>query len=314
MTSERIPLCEDVIAIQRQMIAQKVLEAKGLTAASRTTALPAKPKRVLPLSPKIPHPYIPAPVYQPQVLAVKPVSISFPQSSPPQRKLKHSGDGGDDKSMSTATMTTMSHEPTPPLHLSTFKPAYGCISADDFLIRCFVARLRSGVTVFKHCRSKFTRWTRPCTLKIEDDGQSLIWVAATESQSTEDKQKPRSSPRSKRLNLKDCQEVRMAMTPDPSKPGFTGSAVLREKCEAADAHKSFTLVFEHRTFDITSITADQCKMLVEGFSALCYHLHLHGGLQGRQTHHHEEAETGRSCLRLRGCTSRIDQGQHSCEF
>ena len=53
---------------------------------------------------------------------------------------------------------------------------------------------------------------------------------------------------------------------------FTGTPILHQKCEAANAHKSFALVFPRRTVDITAVTADQCKVLMEGFSALCFRL------------------------------------------
>lgn len=49
---------------------------------------------------------------------------------------------------------------------------------------------------------------------------------------------------------------------------------MRQKCEAANAHKSFALIFPKRTVDITAVTADQCKVLMEGFSALCFRLQV----------------------------------------
>jgi len=55
---------------------------------------------------------------------------------------------------------------------------------------------------------------------------------------------------------------------------YTGTPILRQKCEAANAHKSFALIFPKRTVDITSVTADQCKVLMEGFSALCFRLQV----------------------------------------
>ena len=55
---------------------------------------------------------------------------------------------------------------------------------------------------------------------------------------------------------------------------FTGTPILRQKCEAANAHKSFALIFPKRTVDITAVTADQCKVLMEGFSALCFRLQV----------------------------------------
>jgi hypothetical protein len=55
---------------------------------------------------------------------------------------------------------------------------------------------------------------------------------------------------------------------------YTGTPILRQKCEAANAHKSFALIFPKRTVDITAVTADQCKVLMEGFSALCFRLQV----------------------------------------
>merc|ERR1712174_46790 len=69
-------------------------------------------------------------------------------------------------------------------------------------------------------------------------------------------------------------EVRHAGSPDPLYPMFTGTQILRHKCEATNAHKSFALIFPKRTVDITALTADQCKVLMEGFSALCFRLQV----------------------------------------
>ena len=41
-----------------------------------------------------------------------------------------------------------------------------------------------------------------------------------------------------------------------------------------NANISFALIFPKRTVDITSVTADQCKVLMEGFSALCFRLQV----------------------------------------
>jgi hypothetical protein len=75
---------------------------------------------------------------------------------------------------------------------------------------------------------------------------------------------------------------------------FTGTPILRQKCEAANAHKSFALIFPKRTVDITAVTADQCKVLMEGFSALCFRLQVaklagrHGSKRGNVTMGEEE--------------------------
>ena len=166
------------------------------------------------------------------------------------------------QSLSTATQT---HEVRMPMYLPTFKPATGCTNASDFIVRCFVARLRSGITVVKHGRSRWCK-SRLRILHIHPDGRSLSWKPA--------QGEPHSSKRPPKLDLTTCEEVRHAWSPDPQNPMYTGTPILRQKCEAANAHKSFALIFPKRTVDITSVTADQCKVLMEGFSALCFRLQV----------------------------------------
>jgi len=166
------------------------------------------------------------------------------------------------QSLSTATQT---HEVRMPMYLPTFKPATGCTNASDFIVRCFVARLRSGITVVKHGRSRWCK-SRLRILHIHPDGRSLSWKPALGE--------PTSSKRPPKLDLTTCLEVRHAWSPDPQNPMYTGTPILRQKCEAANAHKSFALIFPKRTVDITSVTADQCKVLMEGFSALCFRLQV----------------------------------------
>ena len=166
------------------------------------------------------------------------------------------------QSLSTATQT---HEVRMPMYLPTFKPATGCTNASDFIVRCFVARLRSGITVVKHGRSRWCK-SRLRILHIHPDGRSLSWKPA--------QGEPQSSKRPPKLDLTTCEEVRHAWSPDPQNPMYTGTPILRQKCEAANAHKSFALIFPKRTVDITSVTADQCKVLMEGFSALCFRLQV----------------------------------------
>jgi len=166
------------------------------------------------------------------------------------------------QSLSTATQT---HEVRMPMYLPTFKPATGCTNASDFIVRCFVARLRSGITVVKHGRSRWCK-SRLRILHIHPDGRSLSWKPA--------QGEPTSSKRPPKLDLTTCLEVRHAWSPDPENPMYTGTPILRQKCEAANAHKSFALIFSKRTVDITSVTADQCKVLMEGFSALCFRLQV----------------------------------------
>jgi hypothetical protein len=172
------------------------------------------------------------------------------------------------QSISTATQT---HEVRMPMYLPTFKPATGCTNASDFVVRCFVARLRSGITVVKHGRSRWCK-SRLRVLHIHPDGRSLSWKPA--------EGEPITNKRPPKLDLATCLEVRHAWSPDPQNPMYTGTTILRQKCEAANAHKSFALIFRSRTVDITAVTADQCKVLMEGFSALCFRLQV-ANLAGR---------------------------------
>ena len=167
-----------------------------------------------------------------------------------------------------------------PMYLPYFKPATGCSNASDFIVRCFVARLRSGITVIKHGRS---RWCKSSSriLHIHPDGRSLSWKAPLGE--------PTSSKRPPKLDLSTCLEVRHAWSPDPLHPLYTGTAILRQKCEAPNAHKSFALIFPNRTVDITAVTADQCKVLMEGFSALCFRLQV-ASLAGKSLGYNDKAE------------------------
>ncbi len=191
--------------------------------------------------------------------------LSFPI---PHHGLTVGGGGGamnsanESVSLGTATQT---HEVRMPMLLSTFKPATGCTNASDFVVRCFVARLRSGITVVKHGRNRWCK-SRLRVLHVHSDGSSLSWKPALGE--------PSSGKRPPKLDLTTCVEVRHAWSPDPDNPMFTGTPILRQKCEAANAHKSFALIFPRRTVDITAVTADQCKVLMEGFSALCFRLQV----------------------------------------
>lgn len=165
-------------------------------------------------------------------------------------------------SLSTATQ---SHEVRMPMYLPNFRPATGCTNASDFIVRCFVARLRAGITVVKHGRSRWCK-SRLRVLHVHSDGRSLSWRPA--------QGEPTSNKRPPKLDLSTCLEVRHAWSPDPLNPMFTGTPILRSKCEASNAFKSFALIFPRRTVDITAVTADQCKVLMEGFSALCFRLQV----------------------------------------
>jgi len=167
-----------------------------------------------------------------------------------------------------------------------FKPATGCRDASDFIVRCIVARLRSGITVVKHAHSRWAK-SQLRTFTIHEDGRSLTWnpaIAERKAGSSGSSvgaiakaNKKRSVPK---LDLRECFEVRHAWTTDPNNPNFTGTKVLRLKCEPENAHKSFSLMFADRTVDITAMTADQCRVLMEGFSALCYRLQMAMPLTG----------------------------------
>jgi len=103
-------------------------------------------------------------------------------------------------------------------------------------------------------------------LHVHIDGKSISWKPALGE--------PHSSKKPPRLDLSTCLEVRHAWSPDPECPGLVGTSILRAKCELQNAHKSFSLIFPKRTVDVTAITADQCKLLMEGMSALCYRLKM----------------------------------------
>jgi len=170
----------------------------------------------------------------------------------------------------------------PMMYLPTFKPATGCTNASDFIVRCFFARLRSGITgAVKHGRSRWSK-SRERILHIHSDGRSLSWKPA--------QGEPTSSKRPPKLDLTTCLEVRHAWSPDPQNPMYTGTPILRRKCEAANAHKSFALIFPKRTVDITAMTADQCKVLTEGFSALCFRLQV-ANLKSQKMPDEEEVAT-----------------------
>lgn len=168
-------------------------------------------------------------------------------------------------SLTTATQATQANEMRMPMYLPNFRPATGCTNASDFIVRCFVARLRAGITVVKHGRSRWCK-SRLRVLHVHSDGRSLSWRPA--------QGEPSSNKRPPKLDLSTCLEVRHAWSPDPLNPMFTGTPILRSKCEATNAFKSFALIFPRRTVDITAVTADQCKVLMEGFSALCFRLQV----------------------------------------
>jgi len=154
--------------------------------------------------------------------------------------------------------------------LAKFTPAVGCTSASDFLVRCFTARLRVGITVIKHNRSRWSK-SQLRTLYLLPNGKTLSWKPA------EDKDgKVANSDKGKRpkLDLARCIEVRHAWSKDPTTKRQTGTAIMRKRCKDGLASRSFALIFNKRTLDMTALTTDQCKLLMEGFTALCFRLHL----------------------------------------
>lgn len=120
------------------------------------------------------------------------------------------------------------------------------------------------------CYICFTFDLQKCRIiHVHEDGRSLTW----RSVDSEKRQRKKKGVPPK-LDLRSCLEVRHAWTPDPLNSSFTGTAILRYKCEPENAHKSFSLIFPERTVDLTAITADQCRVLMEGFSALIYRLQV----------------------------------------
>ena len=155
------------------------------------------------------------------------------------------------------------------LYLPTFIPAHGCTNASDFIVRCFVARLRAGITVTKHSRSRWCK-SHDRILHILPTGYHITWIPETEEEAIK---KSTKKPPTK-LDLTKCLEVRHAWSRDPKARRYTGTATLRTKCKEGTANRSFALIYANRTVDFTAMTVDQCKILMEGFSALCFRLQM----------------------------------------
>lgn len=146
-----------------------------------------------------------------------------------------------------------------------FTPAVNCTNASDFVVRCFVARMRTGITVLKHNRSRWSKSTSR-ELILLPDVKNLSWKPV---EGEEDKGKR------PLLDLTKCLEVRHAWSRDPTTRKQCGTSVLRKKLKDDNsAARSFSLIFARRTLDMTAITADSCKVLMEGFSALCFRLQI----------------------------------------
>jgi len=145
-----------------------------------------------------------------------------------------------------------------------FTPAKGCKNASDFIVRCFCARLRTGIKVVKHNRSRWSK-SQLRILYLLPDGKSLSWKPV---EGEVDKGKR------PKLDLTKCKEVRHAWSPDPDTKKQLGTSVMRKRCKEGSANKSFALIFGKRTLDMTALSSDQCRVLMEGFSALCFRLQL----------------------------------------
>lgn len=148
--------------------------------------------------------------------------------------------------------------------IPNFTPAEGCKNASDFIVRCFAARLRHGITVLKHNRNRWTK-SQYRVLYLLPDGKSLTW-------------KPLAGEKDKGkrpiLDLTKCTEVRHASTKDPANRRLTGTHVLRKHAKENTTSKSLSLIFQKRTLDMSALSTDLCKVLLEGFSALCFRLQL----------------------------------------
>lgn len=164
------------------------------------------------------------------------------------------------------------------LFLPNFVPASGCTNASDFIVRCFVARMKLGMLVTKHNRNRFVN-SHERVLFIRPDKFHLTWVP-NEDEIPISRDSIRSiTGRSKArkisiMDLSKCTEVRHAWGKDPRHPKYTGTATLRAKCKENRVKQSFSLIFPERTLDFTTGSYDQCKLLMDGFSALCFRLQM----------------------------------------
>jgi hypothetical protein len=182
--------------------------------------------------------------------------------------------------------TMMQHSTLPGGKVPHFKPAEGCRNASDFVVRCFTARMRvTGFAVLKHNRSRWAK-AKQRIIYLLPDHQTLSWRPTPEDGTLDDgtHQNKMLSDGGPKIDLSKCLEVRHSSTIDPKAPKKRGTAVLRSRCkEDLMAAKSFSLVFANRTLDLTAFSNDQCKVMMEGFSALCFRLHLQKAQQGHKT-------------------------------
>jgi hypothetical protein len=160
--------------------------------------------------------------------------------------------------------STKARPPTVPQgkKVPDFKPATGCTNASDHIVRCFSARMRTGMTIIKHNRSMFSK-SQLRVLYLLPDGKTLSWKPM-EGEADKGKRP--------KLDLTKCLEVRHAWQPDPEARKQLGTSTLRKRCKDGSANKSFSLIFHKRTLDVTALSTDQCRVLMEGFSALAFRL------------------------------------------
>jgi hypothetical protein len=146
----------------------------------------------------------------------------------------------------------------------SFKPAHGCTNASDYIVRCFCARLRTGITILKHNRWFWSK-SQLGVLRLLPDGKSLTWKPLDSK---------KDNGKFSKLDLTTCIEVRHALSADPDKRQGNGTAILRRHCTNEMAAKSLSLIFPRCTFDFTTVSDDSFKILSEGFSALCFRFQM----------------------------------------
>ena len=155
---------------------------------------------------------------------------------------------------------TNSTEDTASTLFIPFIPTRNIFAVDSFTVRTFVARLRQGIIVLKHPRSRYSKSSYRILHSI-DNGRTLSWTSP--SNETPSKKNPR-------FSLLDCCEIRHGWTVDRDSPNFTGTRNLRKKCAPEDAFNSFSLIFPTRTIDITALSSDQAAILIQGLNGLCF--------------------------------------------
>jgi hypothetical protein len=170
--------------------------------------------------------------------------------------------------------------------LPKFKHADHCHDASDFVVRAFAARLRKGTTVIKHNRSRWSK-SQPRDIFLLSDGKTLSWKSI-DGEANEKGKRPR-------LDLSKCIEVRHASSRDPDTKKQLGTSILRKRCKEGTAAKSFSLIFPKRTLDLTCLSSDSCKMLLEGFSAICFRLQREKLLETAEPGRDHSSNAG-SCL------------------